>query len=384
MGFDTIPAIPADYPLYDWADWQSSRDALAPGVKTKQFQIAAWNAIVDSLANAINAAGQEWDTSYTTAAGAKITALDPKLYARKYNSIRLNIDRQMHLEWPWAEDSAFRGYVGREDFLGREDVGKDCDKVYPEYILELVRKLNLLLDIMRGGDLIRYADTQHISGTLIELSMYSGAGDHIQYSHNTQVLCISSAFTGRGSGISGNAMSACIQSADANTGIGSQFRFSSISQVLVRADGQSKPSNPFDLSQVALQSNISAQALSVKPLLLDAAHISGSSTQADTYAKRAIQLIPEGTVVRSSMTVEFQHGKPSHGSGTLLISGPVVSVSMDKRKPKRLGCSSRSGTASTCTVENGWQPPKWVNGGLWIRQVHDNPIQRENGELEVT
>ena len=233
MGFDTIPAIPADYPLYDWADWQSSRDALAPGVKTKQFQIAAWNAIVDSLANAINAAGQEWDTSYTTAAGAKITALDPKLYARKYNSIRLNIDRQMHLEWPWAEDSAFRGYVGREDFLGREDVGKDCDKVYPEYILELVRKLNLLLDIMRGGDLIRYADTQHISGTLIELSMYSGAGDHIQYSHNTQVLCISSAFTGRGSGISGNAMSVCKQSADANTGIGSQFRFSSISQVLV-------------------------------------------------------------------------------------------------------------------------------------------------------
>ncbi len=42
------------------------------------------------------------------------------------------------------------------------------------------------------------------------------------------------------------------------------------------------------------------------------------------------------------------------------------------------------GITTGCSLDIGWLPPVWVDGGLWIRQVHDDPIQQDNGALEVT
>lgn len=149
MPLPTIPLLDKEYPLYDWSDWQSSRDALVKGTPTSHFAKEAWNAIVDSLSEALEGAGLAWDKTYTTAEGAKITEPYGKLTADKFNSVRHNIDWPAPLGWAWADREDFRGYVGREDFKGYQEYHKEADKVYPEYILELVRKLNFLLEIMR-------------------------------------------------------------------------------------------------------------------------------------------------------------------------------------------------------------------------------------------
>ena len=143
MPLSKIPVLAESYPLFDWSEYQSSRDALVKGTPTKKFAKEAWNAIVDGLAEALEAAGLDWDETYTTLEGAKITAAYGKLTAQKFNSVRHNIDRPAPLGWVWEWQTDFRGYVGRVDFRGRTDYGRDCDMVYPEYIIELVRKLRL-------------------------------------------------------------------------------------------------------------------------------------------------------------------------------------------------------------------------------------------------
>lgn len=150
MALQNIPVLSTDYPLFDWADYQSCRNALIPDGQTAEFKKETWNAIIDTLSAALAAAGIEWDSKYTTAAGAKITKEYGDLTAAAFNSIRHNIDKPLPIGWAWAWNPEFRGYIGREDFHGFDEYGASCDYVYAEYIIELVRKLNLLLEVMRG------------------------------------------------------------------------------------------------------------------------------------------------------------------------------------------------------------------------------------------
>ena len=410
MGFDTIPAIPADFPLYDWSDWQQSRNALAPGIKTKQFQIAAWNAIVDGLANAITAAGQTWDTTYTTAAGAKISFSDAKLYARKFNSVRRNIDRQMHLDWPWAVRTDSRGYVGREDFQGRQDVGKACDKVYPEYILELVRKLNLLLEIMRGTGPIRYADTAQLIRALIDADAKSGIGARVDYRHNASTdILTSGARSGKSVRMAASSASKSIRRTDVQPKAAVPVSCSHVIPSLLSASGRSRVSAPAELEMPDIHSMAEADAMAIKRQNI--AHISalrrsdtvsmpdaktGESVLAsmgcmtahpsmETEIRNGLPLHMDAAAVSGSAArAEPQKGLPRHVSANL-TGNSAASAVLAKQKPVRIECAGRSVATVICpAVDTGWLTPKWVNGGLWIQQVHDAPVQRENGELEVT
>lgn len=42
-----------------------------------------------------------------------------------------------------------------------------------------------------------------------------------------------------------------------------------------------------------------------------------------------------------------------------------------------------SGTRIAAALDTAWYPPVMINGGLYIQQVYEDPVQNENGELEV-
>lgn len=152
-----IPCIDSDYPLFDWADWPNSKAALVKGTPTKQFEIACWDDIVTKLIILQNDAGYSWNDAYTDASGAVIQRSaggQGKFRAACFNSTRNNIDALIALPWQWEKNPAFRGYIGHKDMVGLSTVSSvsKADKLYPEYILLLVERMNLLIRILRGDE----------------------------------------------------------------------------------------------------------------------------------------------------------------------------------------------------------------------------------------
>lgn len=152
-----IPCIDSDYSLFDWADWPNSKAALVKGTPTKQFEIACWDDIVTKLIVLQNDAGYSWNDAYTDASGAVIQRSaggQGKFRATCFNSTRNNIDALIALPWQWEKNPAFRGYIGHKDMVGLSTVSSvsKADKLYPEYILLLVDRMNLLIRILRGDE----------------------------------------------------------------------------------------------------------------------------------------------------------------------------------------------------------------------------------------
>lgn len=149
MAITRFPALSSTFELFDWDDHPDSEDALYSGGLTAEFDNETWNAIVSLLADALDGSGIGWDNTYTTASEAK---LDPyeNLSAKIFNSVRYNINRVVPIHFDWATDPNFRGYVGREDFRGYSTHGESSDDVYPEYIYELVFRLNQMIEVLKG------------------------------------------------------------------------------------------------------------------------------------------------------------------------------------------------------------------------------------------
>lgn len=146
-----LPILRPDYPLFSWDDWPDSRDALIAEGEAKYFEKEAWNDIIDTLATALKDSEITWNNVYTSADEAKITEEYGDLYAKAFNSIRHNINNTISLPWAWSVNPNFHGYVGREDFKGYDQYGEDgADDVYSTYFLELARRLNLFIEILRG------------------------------------------------------------------------------------------------------------------------------------------------------------------------------------------------------------------------------------------
>ena len=150
MDIETLPILPSDYPLFDWSQFQSSYDGLYEGGEVAAFKKEAWNAIVDHLAVTLGESGIEWDDKYTSIFGAKVNVAYGALYADQFNSVVHNVDNAISLGWRWSFDRSFRGYVGRKTFRGDLKYGENADLFYPEYIKELVRRMNLLTEVLRG------------------------------------------------------------------------------------------------------------------------------------------------------------------------------------------------------------------------------------------
>ena len=168
-GIETIPVLDANYPLFSWDDWPESRAALVPGRPTKHFQRATWNAIIDTINSVLAQADIAWfdprfhdrwgEVPYTVE-DSKILKPYGQLRADAFNTVCNNVDLVSPPRWSWHVDPGSRGYIGRPRFKGTTIIYDDegaienvlyGDHVYPEYILELVDRVNLMIELLRGS-----------------------------------------------------------------------------------------------------------------------------------------------------------------------------------------------------------------------------------------
>lgn len=150
MKFETIPILPEDYPIFNWSRFQSSYNALHEGGEVADFKKEAWNAIVDSISSLVDEVGLQWDDKYASLFLTKVTASYGAFFADQFNSAVANIDNVIRNNWRWSFDRSFRGYIGRQIFKGDSKYGENADLLYPEYIKELVRWLNVSIEVLRG------------------------------------------------------------------------------------------------------------------------------------------------------------------------------------------------------------------------------------------
>lgn len=143
MTIDDIPFLPKDQPLFSWDDHPESLAALVSGGDCAAFKIDTWNAIVIALANALIAGDLGWNASQAYYADTLMTKESRDLSAARFNSVLTNAELFFEIKWGWQHNWSFRGYTGLKKFA-------KGDTVYPEYIKELVRGVNLFIETVRG------------------------------------------------------------------------------------------------------------------------------------------------------------------------------------------------------------------------------------------
>lgn len=426
MALNQIPALPENYPLFDWAEYQSSRDALAKGTPTAQFAKSAWNALVDDLADALAESGLEWDETYTTADGARMTDTDGQLSAAKFNSVRLNIDHPAPLGWAWERKPDFRGYLGRVEMRGAATHGRRCDVVYPEYIIELARKLNVLLEIMRGSALLADAECGLLLGVAQEVELHAQKSAPIALNHRAETT-VSTDMRSQPAALLGAEQKSATQvqpsitslpaanirantlhhteiSVDAASLHSSPVNVAVSASMLVKVDGTSGCATSIIMKQRVI-SNVSVEAEAVpigRVLPADSNVLMGSAASIDMGSGAAMGTVADLYAV-SGVAVEMDVSNPLP-TDCESISGSAVSAEADKLPTVPMQSDVLTGTAISavaasakapaveweflpitnvsCRLDTAWYPPVWVDGGLWIRQSH-NVTQNENGELVI-
>lgn len=403
MSLKKIPVLPESHPLYDWADWQSSRDALVSGTPTKYFAKEAWNAIIDGLSEALSDAGLSWDNKYTTAEGAKITEAYGKLTAKKFNSVRHNIDRPAPLGWKWAWKTDFRGYVGREDFKGRQEVGEACDLVYPEYIIELVRKLNLLLEIMRGTALIAEGEASQLSDAMVQLELRVQPAAHVETDHISEISADVGLRVQPSGLVETDHKSMLIMSIDGDLRQAANLQPGSLlipapthaegrvreellvepeplrTTVLTRADVEHNW--VIDTCAEVVSESQTEGTLDQSPQLpVEAESNSKLLSQVQTVCSEPLPVTAEAHL-QSQFEAESQQ-QPAVYAEVKLTATTIVSAGVENLSMDSIEAGGDCKTTTLAEVINAWYPPAWVYGGLLIRQAH-NVIQNENGELVI-
>lgn len=404
MALTDIPALASGYPQFSLADWPNSLAALVSGGLTAEFEKECWNAIISHLEQALTDAGLEWDSTYTTAEGAKITEAYGDLYANAFNSVRHNIDWPAPLGWIWDNNSGFRGYVGRENFRGVEQYGeKGADDVYAEYIPELIRKLNLLIGIMTGeqaalivgkalsktlysGGIIA-RESLPLTGSGISKSLYRAGGVDVLpaapvvgegrsdslYRADVDALKASVVVPEKTlmhtqHKAEAHALKAAVAVPE-KTLVKSLYRFEwdLMNAIYVQGQGQSKSLHFF--GPVALP------VLAVEGKELAASSSKAEATAGTAAPTRAAEL--SQTVSSAELTLGIP--APVVGSG---VSRSVAKCTVDQLFMAKAEGRGMSRSLCRAVLDTAWYPPVWVDGGLWIRQSH-SVTQNDNGELVI-
>lgn len=179
MALDRLPAV-SGIDNFDWAGHEDSRAALFPGGQTAQFRKETWNAIVSRLAQALAAAGFSFDP-----AACRITESYGPLTAENFNRVVAAMTLPAPLAWAWENRADFPGYVGRREF-------EKGDAVYAIYLWELVRRLNLLLDILKN----RAAFGEFAGTDSLSTAHLAGARARPAAGVQGSALAVSAAFAG--------------------------------------------------------------------------------------------------------------------------------------------------------------------------------------------
>lgn len=392
MPIDTIPILSEDYPLFDWDDYPLSYYALAEGELVSGFQKETWNAIIDKALSALSAAGMSWDTAYTTAANAKVTQAYGPLSATMFNSVRHNLDCLTPVGWGWAKNPNMRGYIGRTDFKGYADYGMGGDLFYAEYLLELVRRLNLTLSIMRGTANLKEMEAPVQSQSLVIpglLSLPSAPMAFSEPAFSSFICGIRSAKSGSMEYIDKAKSLHRVTAADVRVKrmLGTQ---------LVKSLSYGKQTAPFvknlkDHSDLILSLSQAAMEIFNCQYLSSAYGLAKSSVQTvltipEPY-RLETQTNAEAIVSAVPVTVEpfaMDVGVISEARTNATVKSPWCiqakaqslskaehSTIFDKYRPRRMSATGLGETKLIAYLDSAWYAPIWVNGKLYIRQAYE-------------
>lgn len=122
---------------------------------TYNFGRNTWYKMVERVAVLLEAAGETWDSTYGTIEETFLypSGEEDELTARRFNAVAYNIEKILGNKWRWAVDETVeKGYLGRPRVYGVTEVGvKKADIVYGWYLLELVRAVNMFINIIYHG-----------------------------------------------------------------------------------------------------------------------------------------------------------------------------------------------------------------------------------------
>jgi len=144
--------LPTTYEAWDWdKDFNTIKayHAITNQGYTATFKIEVWNNLCTKLYQTLFAMGLDWDNKYTSYSETLLSGSFPPLTAKIFNSVRHNIEVHVPTTWKWKFDQAFNGYVGKVDFIGASN-SNNPDTLFGSYIVEIARKLNLLISIFKN------------------------------------------------------------------------------------------------------------------------------------------------------------------------------------------------------------------------------------------
>lgn len=403
MPLDRIPILSKDYPLFDWKNHLESYYALGEGELVAGFHKETWNSIIDETLAALSAAGHIWDTKYTTSEGAKVKEAYGDLSAKKFNSVRYNIDLLAPIGWGWANNPNIRGYIGREDFFGYSEKGLGGDLFYAEYLLELARRLNVLLSIMKG------------TANLDE--MISSTPSKSESIHNLMSLSSVPIYYGKCSGT------------DYVCGIiakkAGQFAFLGGSQTQALSQGKRLPPtiiNAETLAKTAQSSKLHSPYVVMLPRfsatyrslvkaamdVFNALYLGFGNGKSMSVASGSINSLASRPIFTGSSSKSFVIVSPTirepralhiGAKSTAIESGDITAskaknvyssrlsksnarVPLEWVRPKRFVANALSNAKCKAKLDSAWLAPIWINGKLYIRQVYTTA--QTNNTLEVT
>lgn len=144
--------LPTSFEAWNWNkddDTIKAYYAITNKGYTSEFKAAVWNALCNKLYQTLNAMSLSWDNKYTTYSEVLLSGSYPTLTAQIFNSVRHNIEVHVPTTWKWVFNKTYEGYIGRLDFRGISSTSNP-DTLFGSYILEIARKLNLLISIYKN------------------------------------------------------------------------------------------------------------------------------------------------------------------------------------------------------------------------------------------
>lgn len=144
--------LPTSFEAWNWNkddDTIKAYYAISNKGYTSEFKAVVWNALCNKLYQTMNAMSLSWDNKYTTYSEVLLSGTYPTLTAQIFNSVRHNIEVHVPTTWKWVFNRTYEGYIGRLDFRGVSSTSNP-DTLFGSYILEIARKLNLLISIYKN------------------------------------------------------------------------------------------------------------------------------------------------------------------------------------------------------------------------------------------
>ncbi|MCB5279276.1 MAG: hypothetical protein LHW59_07120, partial [Candidatus Cloacimonetes bacterium] len=144
--------LPTSFEAWNWSkddDTIKAYYAISNKGYTAEFKTAVWNSLCNKLYQTLNAMNLSWDNKYSTYSEVLLSGYYPTLTARVFNSVRHNIEVHVPTTWKWVFNKTYEGYVGRLDFRGASTTSNP-DTLFGSYILEIARKLNILISIFKN------------------------------------------------------------------------------------------------------------------------------------------------------------------------------------------------------------------------------------------